>query len=182
MDFAPILFWLIWRWRPSLWLDHCVKSLFDWAASTLETDETAFWIERHEKNAAWFGGWLNVIACRIEELIAHRAAELANLDCRTEIEAWLPAHSCRSLIACHIRLQQLWERYCDVERLARLRAEKLLREAERANAFDFNTAPFAEACPHGEQRSDSCAPVEPGGRATSGLAFACTDLRARAPP
>ena len=181
MDFG-ILFWLIWRWRPSLWLDHCVKSLFDWAAFTLETDETAFWIERHETNAAWFGGWLNVIACRIEELIAHRAAELANLACRTDIEPWLPAHSCRSLIACHIRLQSLWERYCDVERLARLRAARLLREAERANPFDFNSAAFAEAGPHGEQHGASHAPVEPGGLAAPGFAFACTDLRVRAPP
>src|SRR5262249_57719386 len=111
MDFGSVLFWLIWRWRPALWLDQCVRRLFEWAASILETDETAFWIERSGKNAAWFGGWLNVLACRIEELIAHRAAELANLDCRTEIEVWHPSHSCRSLIACHIRLQSLWERY-----------------------------------------------------------------------
>src|SRR5262249_3163143 len=110
-------------------------------------------------------------------------------------EVWHPSHSCRSLIACHIRLHSLWERYCDIERLARRRAEKLLREADRANPYDFNTARFADltdAGPHGaclavaerrrKQHGASHAPVEPCGLAASGLAFACTDLRARAPP
>ena len=131
MNFGSILMRIIWRLAPVLWLGWAVRNLLAWAIDLLNDLEEQFWLDHDRTYANWFGGWLAVIEARVDELIEARAFQLLRWRWPTRPvpphSPVLGVHSCAD--AC-LRLCHVIERYNDVERLARLRAAKLLRLKE----------------------------------------------------
>jgi hypothetical protein len=140
---TAIFTWLLWRFHPVLWMHSVIDRLFDWAFDTLEAEFDRLCQSREV--LAWFGGWLVVIGERLDELIEMKACQIAGLDHQPGPRprrswAWLvrsPLEACR-------RLERLVLRYQDVDRLAQRRAQRLLRQRERA-CLTADLSPSAHA-------------------------------------
>ena len=128
MTFGAIMTWILWRFRPALWLDGVVARLIGWALALLEDEDHREWLKESPANCAWFGGWLALGETRLNELIHYRACKLLNLGCKgRKPPNFLPARGVRTLDQAILRFARLAERYCAIERLAQLRAIRLKR-------------------------------------------------------
>ena len=126
MSFGAIMTFILWRFRPALWLDGVVARLIGWALALLEDEDHREWLKESPSNCAWFGGWLALGEMRLNELIHYRACELLNIACQgRRLPAFVPARSVRTLDQAIARFLRLAERYSDIERLSRLRACRL---------------------------------------------------------
>jgi len=128
MTFGALITWILWRFRPALWLDGVVARLIGWALRLLEDEDHREWLKESPSNCAWFGGWLGLGEARLDELIHYRACELLNIACKgAKPPGFVPARGVRTLDQAIARFARLAERYSNVERLSRLRAQKLKR-------------------------------------------------------
>jgi len=145
MNFGALLTWLLWRFRPALWLDGVIARLIGWALALLEDEDHREWLKETPANCAWFGGWLALGEIRLNELIHYRACELLNIACQgRKLPAFSPARSVRTLDQAILRLARLAERYSNIERLAQLRAvtlRKLLEDADPLGRADLRPSP-----------------------------------------
>jgi hypothetical protein len=145
MTFGAIMTWILWRFRPALWLDGVVARLIGWALALLEDEDHREWLKTSPAHCAWFGGWLGLGEARLDELIHYRACELLNLGCQgRKPPSFLPARGVRTLDQAIGRFARLTERYCAIERLAQLRAIKLgqmLEDADPLGRADLRPSP-----------------------------------------
>jgi hypothetical protein len=136
MTFGAIITWILWRFRPALWLDGVVARLIAWALRLLEDEDHREWLKENPAHCAWFGGWLDLGEARLDELIHYRACELLNIACTGDKPpGFLPARSVRTLDQAIGRFARLAERYSAIERLAQLRASKLRKMLEDADPW-----------------------------------------------
>jgi hypothetical protein len=136
MSWTEIIFWLFARLRPVLWYAHRLGNLLQAALLVLGDEEHLLWLEDNPQERCSLEARLADGEHCLDIVIGLRAKEILGLailpEDRPGIRACARIHSAPGLEQLAGRLDRLVARYNDIERLARLRANRIRREIEAA--------------------------------------------------
>jgi hypothetical protein len=136
MSWTEIIFWLFARLRPVLWYAHRLGNLLQLALLVLGDEEHLLWLEDNPQERCSLEARLADGEHCLDIIIGLRAKEILGLailpEDRPGIRACARIHSAPGLEQLAGRLDRLVARYNDIERLARLRANRIRREIEAA--------------------------------------------------
>jgi hypothetical protein len=127
MEFTLLILTLLCRLAPvqaAMWI---VSISIDWAIGVLEDEDHRAWLDADLRNARQFGCWLAFIEGWLDVLIAFETHRLMGRRWLVRKPRRHEVASIRTAGEAFNRLVLICDRYCDFQRLARLRAVKLAR-------------------------------------------------------
>ncbi len=149
-ELSQIILWILWTLRPAMAVETNLVDILNEAMRLFEDEDSRLWMEDDPANCALVSQALLDARSKLDLLIYLRACEIADLPHRARM--WRPVkllhHSDRDLAACWRRFGGLAARFDDAERLAQLRAAKLLRERDELPPSLRAVSPFCLDASH----------------------------------